>query len=91
MDISQESEPRTENQPMAIDPRSREMGLVLISVTVAFSPFTISPSARAKSIAALWLTAFTNTGQSLSPVSTVTITRNIVTPTFPRAHVGVQN
>ena len=36
MGMSQESEPRTENQPMAIDPKSREMGLRLICITVAF-------------------------------------------------------
>jgi hypothetical protein len=48
---------------MAIDPKSREKGLRLICITVAFSPFTMSPSARANSIAALALPAFTTLGR----------------------------
>jgi hypothetical protein len=76
---------------MAIDPKSKEMGLPSICMTLAFSPFIISPRERAKSIAALWLTAFTNTGQSLSPVSRVTTTRNIATLLIPVAHLSLSN
>jgi hypothetical protein len=55
----QEPQPRENNQPMAIDPQSREMGLRSICIMLAFSPFMIRPSARTKSIAAHWFVAFT--------------------------------